>query len=67
MSYKLRNTTLGSKKSDTVFIFSSRQSFRKTSKIIEEQGKEQVEVLEVLKPKTQKLTIKDVIPKNTLS
>ena len=29
--------------------------------------KEQVEALEVLKPKTQQLTIKDVIPGNTLT
>ena len=36
-------------------------------KTIEEQGKKQVEALEVLKRNTQKLTIKDVIPENTLS
>ena len=29
--------------------------------------KKQVEALEVLKPDTQKLTIKDVVPENTLN
>ena len=36
-------------------------------KAIEQQGEKQVEALEVLKPNTQKLTIKDVSPENTLS
>ena len=35
--------------------------------MIEDQAKNQIEALEVLKPKTQKLTIKDGIPENTLS
>ena len=36
-------------------------------KTIGGQGKKQVEAVEVLKPITQKLRIKDVIPENTLS
>ena len=43
------------------------KAFEKQIKTIEEQGKRQVEPLEVLKPITQKLTIKDAIPENTLS
>ena len=43
------------------------KTFEKQIKTIEEQGKKQVEALEVLKPNIQKLTIKDVIPKNTLT
>ena len=42
------------------------KAFEKQIKTIEEQGKKQVEALEVLKPITQKLTIKDAIPENTL-
>ena len=37
-----------------------------TERAIEEQGKKQVRALEVLKPNTQKLSIKNVIQKNTL-
>ena len=36
-------------------------------KIIEEQGRKQVKVLELLKPNTQKLTTKDAITENTLT
>ena len=43
------------------------KAFEKQIKTIEEQGKKQVKTLEVLKPNTQKLTIKDVIPENTFS
>ena len=43
------------------------KAFEKQIKTIEEQGKKQFEALEVLKPFTQKLTIKDSIPENTLS
>ena len=51
-----------------VFTYSSlSKSFEKQIKTIEEQGKNQVEALEVLKPVTQKLTIKDTIPENKLS
>ena len=51
-----------------VFTYSSlSKSFEKQIKTIEEQGKNQVEALEVLKPITQKLTIKDTIPENKLS
>ena len=39
----------------------------KQIKITEEQGKKQIEALKVFKPITQKLTIKDVIPENTLT
>ena len=39
----------------------------KQIKTIEEQGKKQVGALEVLKPNTRKLTIKDAIPENILS
>ena len=46
-----------------ISYFSFRKSFRKT---IEEQGKKQVEALEVLKPNTQKIN-KDAIPENALS
>ena len=42
------------------------KAFEKQIKTIEEQGKKQVESLEVLKPDIQKLTIKDAIPENTL-
>ena len=50
------------------FTFSPlRKAFEKQIKIIEEQGKKQVEALEVLKPNTQKLTIKDAIPENKLT
>ena len=41
--------------------------FEKQMKTIEEQRKKQVEALEVLKPNTQKLTIKDAILGNTLT
>ena len=51
-----------------VFTYSSlSKSFEKQIETIEEQGKNQVEALEVLKPITQKLTIKDTIPENKLS
>ena len=43
------------------------KALEKQRKTIEEQGKKQVEALEVLKPDTQKLTIKDVVPENTLN
>ena len=43
------------------------KAFEKQIKTIEEQAKKQVEALEVLKPNTQKLSIKDVIPENTLT
>ena len=41
--------------------------FEKQIKTFEQQGKKQVEALEILKPNTQNLTIKDVIPENELS
>ena len=41
--------------------------FGKQIKTIEEQGKKQVEALKVLKPNTQKLTIKYAIPENILT
>ena len=44
-----------------------RKAFEKQTKTIEEQGKIQVEPLEVLKPIAQKLAITDVIPKNSIS
>ena len=34
---------------------------------MKKQGRKQVEALEVLKPNTQNLTIKDAIPENTLT
>ena len=43
------------------------KAFEKQIKANEEQGKKQVEALEVLKPITQKLTIEHAIPKHTLS
>ena len=43
------------------------KAFEKQIKTIEEEVKKQVEALEVLKHITQKLTIKDAIPENTLS
>ena len=43
------------------------KAFEKQIKTIEEQGKKQVEALEVLKLITQKLTIEHAIPKHTLS
>ena len=44
------------------------KAFEKQIKTIEEQGKKkQVEALEALKPNIQKLTIKVVIPENTLT
>ena len=43
-----------------------RKAFQKQIKVIEEQWKKQVQALEVLKPKIQNLTIKDVIPENEL-
>ena len=42
------------------------KAFEKQIKTIEEQGKKQVEALEVLKLITQKLTIEHAIPKHTL-
>ena len=42
------------------------KAFEKQTKTIEEQEKKQVDALEVLKPITQKLTIKDAIPENKL-
>ena len=41
------------------------KAFEKQIKTIEEQGKNEVEALEVLKPNTQKLIIQDAIPENT--
>ena len=38
------------------------KAFEKQMRTIEEQGKNQVKALEVLKRNTQKLTIKDAIP-----
>ena len=43
------------------------KAFEKQIKANEEQGKKQVEALEVLKPITQKLTTEHAIPKHTLS
>ena len=43
------------------------KAFEKQIKTNEEQGKKQVEALEVVKPITQKLTIEHAIPKHTLS
>ena len=43
------------------------KTFEKQIKTIEEQGKKQVESLEVLNLITKKLTIKDEIPENTFS
>ena len=43
------------------------KAFEKQIETIEEQGKKQVEALEVLKHNIQKLPIKDVIPENRLS
>ena len=43
------------------------KAFEKQIKMIEEQGGEQVEDLKLLKSNTPKLTIKNVIPENTLS
>ena len=43
------------------------KAFEKQIKTVEEQRKKQVEALKVLEPNTQKLTIKDEIPENTLS
>ena len=43
------------------------KAFEKQTKTIEEQGEKQVEALEVLKPNTQKSTIKDAIQENTLT
>ena len=42
-------------------------TFEKQMKTIEEQGKNQVELLEVLKSYTQNLTIKDVTPEKILN
>ena len=44
-----------------------RKAFQKQTKTIEEQGKKQIEALEVLKPNNQKLSFKDLIPENTFS
>ena len=43
------------------------KAFENQTKVIVFQGKKQVEALEVLKLNTQKLIVKDVILKNTLS
>ena len=43
------------------------KAFEKQIKTIEEQGKRQVEALEVLIPNTQKLSMKDAIPENKLT
>ena len=43
------------------------KAFEKQAKTIEQQGKKQFETLEILKPIAQKLTIKDVIPKNVVN
>ena len=43
------------------------KAFEKQIKTIEEQRKNKVETSEVLKPNTQKLSIKDAIPENTLT
>ena len=43
------------------------KGFEKQIKQLKNKEKKQVEALEVLKPNTQKLTIKDAIPENTLT
>ena len=43
------------------------KAFKKQIEIIEKQGKKQAEALEVLKPTSQKITTKEVIPEHTLS
>ena len=48
------------------YIFSFRKALEKQEKAIEEEGKKQVQALEFLKPNTQKLTIEDVVPENTV-
>ena len=47
--------------------YSLSTAFEKEIKSNKEQGKKQVEALEVSKPITQKLTFKEAIPENTLS
>ena len=42
------------------------KAFGKQTKTIKEQGKKQVEALEILKPTAQKLTITDVILENVV-
>ena len=42
------------------------KTFEKQTKTIEDQGKKQVDALKVLKPITQELTIKNIIPENIL-
>ena len=51
----------------TFTYFPLGKAFEKQTKTIEEQGEKQVEALEVLKPNTQKLAIKDAIPENALT
>ena len=43
------------------------KAFEKQIKMIEKQGKKQVETLELFKLKTQILTIKETLAKNTLT
>ena len=43
------------------------KAFEKQTKAIEDQGKKQVDTLKNLKPRTQELTIKDMIPEDILN
>ena len=43
------------------------KAFEKQKKAIEDQGKKQVDALKNLKPRTQELTIKNMIPEDILN
>ena len=43
------------------------KAFEKQTKAIEDQGKKQVDALKNLKPRTQELTIKNMIPEDILN
>ena len=43
------------------------KAFEKQAKAIEDQGKKQVDALKNLKPRTQELTIKNMIPEDILN
>ena len=43
------------------------KAFEKQTKAIEDQGKKQFDALKNLKPRTQELTIKDMIPEDILN
>ena len=69
MCYRQKNTSIWSKQIEQAKFtyYALGKAFEKQIKTIKEQGKKQVEVLEVLEPNIQKLIIKNALPENKIT